>query len=131
MSHKPIDPKDFEGKTIARLEAGAVNIIRFYFTDGTSKAIEVEALAPTHGIYGMVSCDDCAEEEMAEYDAFNDKGDARARDVWVEHKPEGDDLQPRPGEGVSIRPAETIIWVANPDGVVHPNVIPRNALNLG
>lgn len=55
--HKDIDPKDFEGKTIKKLEADAINIIRFYFTDGTSIAIEVEGFGG--GLMGMVTCDAC------------------------------------------------------------------------
>lgn len=57
--HKDIDPKDFEGKTVKKLEADAVNIIRFYFTDGTSIAIETEGLGG--GLVGMVSCVSCAD----------------------------------------------------------------------
>lgn len=57
--HKSIDSKAFEGKTVLRLDAKAVNILHFYFTDGTSVAIEVDALAPSLGLYGMVQCDAC------------------------------------------------------------------------
>lgn len=57
--HRDIDPKDFEGKTIQKLEADAVNIIRFYFTDGTSIAIETEGFGG--GLVGMVSCTSCVD----------------------------------------------------------------------
>lgn len=59
MAHHDVNPKDFEGKTIARLEASCVNVIRFFFTDGTAIAIEVDAVGI--GIYGMVQCDVCVE----------------------------------------------------------------------
>lgn len=52
MSHRLIDPKDFIGKTIANVDARAVNITRFYFTDGTAIAIETEGDA-------MVTCNEC------------------------------------------------------------------------
>lgn len=58
MSHKLLKNKDFAGKTIKRIDAKAVNIVTFYFTDGTSTAIEIEAVGP--GIYGLVVCDECA-----------------------------------------------------------------------
>lgn len=60
MSHRLIKNavKDFVGKTIARVDARAVNVTTFYFTDGTSIIMEVEAVGP--GIYGMVACDECA-----------------------------------------------------------------------
>lgn len=57
MSHKLLKNKDFAGKTIEQIDAKAVNIVYFYFTDGTSLAIEVEAVGP--GIYGLVTCDEC------------------------------------------------------------------------
>lgn len=53
--HEPLDPKSFEGKTIARVNFRAVNIISFFFTDGTSTAIEAEG-------YHMVQCDECITE---------------------------------------------------------------------
>lgn len=56
--HKNIDPKDFEGKTIRKLVAEAVNVIEFYFTDGTSISIETEGFGG--GLVGMVACDTCA-----------------------------------------------------------------------
>jgi hypothetical protein len=52
MSHRLLRRKDFEGKTIRRVDVRAVNIIRFYFTDGSSIAIE-------HERDGMVACDAC------------------------------------------------------------------------
>lgn len=54
MSHREITPADFEGKTIAYIDCGAVNILRFYFTDGSAIAIE-------HERDGMVACDACAD----------------------------------------------------------------------
>lgn len=53
MSHRPLQRKDFEGKTIQAVDVRAVNIIRFNFTDGSSIAIE-------HERHGMVACDVCA-----------------------------------------------------------------------
>lgn len=47
-----INKRSFVGKTIKRMDTRAVNVIRFYFTDGTSAEIEVESLG--HGVYGMV-----------------------------------------------------------------------------
>ena len=55
--HRDPKPQDFVGKTIARVDTKAVNIWRFYFTDGTAVAIEVDAVAPM--VYGMVVCDVC------------------------------------------------------------------------
>ena len=56
-SHSSIDPKQWVGKTIARMDARAVNIVRFFFTDGTAIAIETEGMG--HGIVGMVQCGAC------------------------------------------------------------------------
>lgn len=58
MSHRLLRSSDFKGKTISRIDAHAVNVTRFYFTDGTSATIEVDALG--HGVYGMVLCDECS-----------------------------------------------------------------------
>lgn len=54
MSHRKIDKKDFEGKTIAELDCRAVNLVRFKFTDGTTIAIEVESN------FVLAACDECA-----------------------------------------------------------------------
>jgi hypothetical protein len=59
MSHMLVRKRDFTGKTIARVDAKAVNIIRFWFTDGTAVALEVDAVGP--GIYGIVACGACIE----------------------------------------------------------------------
>jgi len=53
QEHRPLRRADFEGKTIHEVDVRAVNIIRFYFTDGSSIAIE-------HERDGMVACDVCA-----------------------------------------------------------------------
>jgi hypothetical protein len=58
VSHRLIKASDFVGKTISRIDAKCVNVTRFWFTDGTAVAIEVDAVGP--GIYGMVSCEECA-----------------------------------------------------------------------
>ena len=55
MSHRKIQKKDFEGKTIKSIDCRAVNVLRFFFTDGTAIAIETEN-------YAMVACDECVEE---------------------------------------------------------------------
>lgn len=47
-----IKKRSFIGKTIARMDVRACNVIRFYFTDGSEIELEVEALGS--GIYGMV-----------------------------------------------------------------------------
>jgi hypothetical protein len=60
MAHRLIKNKDFAGKTVARVDAKAVNMIRFYFTDGTAIAIETEGFG--HGIVGMVACEVCVEK---------------------------------------------------------------------
>jgi hypothetical protein len=61
--HVEINPKDWEGKTIKRVVADAINVTRFYFTDGTALAIEVDAFG--HGLYGMVQCPECVKPEKA------------------------------------------------------------------
>lgn len=48
----------FVGKTVASVDTRACNVWTFHFSDGTSTAIEVEAVAP--GVYGLVMCDECA-----------------------------------------------------------------------
>lgn len=58
MSHRPLRCRDFEGKTIQKVDVRAVNIIRFYFTDGTALAIEAEG-------HVMVACEECAREPDA------------------------------------------------------------------
>lgn len=55
MSHRRVRPRDFVGKTVAHIDARAVNIIRFWFTDGTSIALE-------HERDEIVACDECAIE---------------------------------------------------------------------
>lgn len=47
-----IKKRSFVGKTIKSMDTRAVNVIRFYFTDGSEVEIEVESLG--YGIYGMV-----------------------------------------------------------------------------
>jgi hypothetical protein len=48
----------FVGKTIESVDCRAVNIIRFYFTDGTAIALETDYMGV--GIYGIVACATCA-----------------------------------------------------------------------
>ena len=50
-----VDRKSFEGKTIKSIDATAVNVMRFEFTDGTSATLEVEGIG--HGISGIVHCE--------------------------------------------------------------------------
>ena len=45
----------FEGKTIAKLEGPAVNVVTFHFTDGTKIAVEVDSM----GNGRMVACQPC------------------------------------------------------------------------
>lgn len=42
MSHRDVKPSDFVGKTVLRVDARAINIVRFWFTDGTTLALEHE-----------------------------------------------------------------------------------------
>lgn len=58
MAHSDIDPKAFEGRTIERMEAEAINIVRFFFTDGTATALEIEGFG--NGLVGIVQCQECA-----------------------------------------------------------------------
>lgn len=52
---------DFAGKTIKRVDTRACNIWRFYFTNGTSIAIEAECQWTGFGdIPVMVVCEECA-----------------------------------------------------------------------
>lgn len=43
----------FVGKTIERVEADTVNVVTFYFTDGKQVKLNVEAVLPTMGLYGI------------------------------------------------------------------------------
>lgn len=52
MSQGKRDAKFLEGKTILRVDTKSVNVWFFFFTDGTSIAIDTEAKG--HGIYGPV-----------------------------------------------------------------------------
>lgn len=54
MPHRDLDPKDFVGKTIKKVDFRAVNVIRFFFTDGTAIAIETEN-------HAMIACDVCVD----------------------------------------------------------------------
>lgn len=54
MSHRPVVSRDFEGKTVARVDARAYNLIRFFFTDGTAIALE-------HERDGISACDECVQ----------------------------------------------------------------------
>lgn len=61
MSHQLIKhvKKALVGKTIKSVNAEAVNVTTFHFTDGTSIAFEVEGMG--FGIYGMVACAACVQ----------------------------------------------------------------------
>jgi len=52
-------PTDFVGKTITSFDGDCINIWRFGFSDGTAIAIEVESFGAAG--YGMVVCEECAE----------------------------------------------------------------------
>jgi hypothetical protein len=54
----------FEGKTIERLHAPAVNAATFFFTDGSSVSIETDAFG--NGLVGMVACEKCVERQFGE-----------------------------------------------------------------
>lgn len=47
----------FEGKTIKRVNATAVNQWEFTFTDGTVQAVHVEAVFPSIGLHGLALVD--------------------------------------------------------------------------
>lgn len=63
VDEKPIQDNDFiqaeivnnkfAGKTILKVDATAINCWYFYFTDGSYLAIEVEAVLPSIGLYGI------------------------------------------------------------------------------
>jgi len=57
VSHRDIKPSDFEGKTVARVDARAVNMVLFWFTDGSTLALE-------HERDGITVCDECAPAPM-------------------------------------------------------------------
>lgn len=50
---------DFVGKTITSFDGDCINIWRFGFSDGSAIAIEVEGFGQAG--YGMVVCEECAE----------------------------------------------------------------------
>ncbi len=56
--HRRAKKRDFEGKTIKRFQGSADNVWRFWFTDGTSLAIQSEVFYP--GIACMELCEVCA-----------------------------------------------------------------------
>lgn len=70
-THSPINPRQWVGKTIARMDARAVNVVRFFFTDGTALAIETEGMG--HGIVGMVQCGACIDPTQCEVDSCCDE----------------------------------------------------------
>jgi hypothetical protein len=75
MSHRNPKPRDFVGKTIKRIDTRAVNVWRFFFTDGTAIAIEVEAVGL--GLSGMVVCDACVSGVDDGHDRAVDRSDLR------------------------------------------------------
>ena len=58
-SHRRPTKRDFEGKTIKRFVRSADNIWKFYFTDGTSLAIQSDNVGP-YGLACMELCEVCA-----------------------------------------------------------------------
>lgn len=54
--HRRVRKKDFEGKTIKRFVGSTDNVWRFWFTDGTSFAIQSENF---HGVACMEICEQC------------------------------------------------------------------------
>jgi hypothetical protein len=59
--HRRPRKKDFEGKTIRRFVRTADNIWKFYFTDGTSLAIQSETFGfGPYPLACMEICDVCA-----------------------------------------------------------------------
>lgn len=54
--HRKPTKSDFEGKTIKRFDQTADNIWRFWFTDGSSFAIQSEVFS---GLACMDLCDQC------------------------------------------------------------------------
>jgi hypothetical protein len=60
MTHRKLKARDFVGKTVAQVDVRAVNIIRFFFTDGSAVAIEVDHFG--HDLWGMVACDECTDD---------------------------------------------------------------------
>lgn len=61
--HRHPEKRDFEVKTIARFEPDADNIWRFWFTDGTSFAVQAEA---SDGLPYMEICEECVGEPLAD-----------------------------------------------------------------
>src|ERR1700679_1462208 len=62
--HQLIQAKRFVGKTIKRIDASCINITRFFFTDGTAVAIEVENFGAVG--CGMVQCAECVTDNPTE-----------------------------------------------------------------
>lgn len=58
--HRRPKKKDFEGKTITKFQGGAANIWKFWFSDGTSFAIQSELF---YGIPCMELCEVCVKPE--------------------------------------------------------------------
>lgn len=59
--HRRPKKKDFEGKTIKRFVRSADNIWKFWFTDGTSFAIQSDSFG-SYGVACMEVCDVCARD---------------------------------------------------------------------
>jgi len=60
MTHRKLKASDFVGKTVAQVDVRAVNIIRFFFTDGSALAVEVDHFGSD--LWGMVACDECTDD---------------------------------------------------------------------
>ncbi len=56
--HRRPQKRDFEGKTIKKFRRSADNIWRFWFTDGTSFAIQSDQFGPYH-LACMELCEVC------------------------------------------------------------------------
>lgn len=50
-----VKQNQFLNKTIAKMDTQVVNELIFYFADGTTATLEVEAVHPSIGLYGIVS----------------------------------------------------------------------------
>lgn len=53
--------RDFEGKTIKRFRRTADDVWRFWFTDGTSFAIQSDLF---HGLACMELCETCVKDDV-------------------------------------------------------------------
>ena len=54
MNKPTIEVKDFIGKTIASVDASAVNVLHIVFTDGSQVSLEPGLLNASIGLYGII-----------------------------------------------------------------------------